>query len=52
LSLLDARLVLLTQGPDAVEFEVEDGNGKKEFGHFILRLEYTWICIRFILQDG
>lgn len=49
LSLLDARLVLLTQGPEAEEFAVEDGNGKKDFGHLILRLEYMWICTRFIL---
>ena len=49
LSLLDARLVLLTQGPEAGEFAVEDRNGKKDFGHLILRLEYMWICTRFIL---
>ena len=55
LSLLDARLVLLTQGPEAVEFTVDDengGSGKKDFGHLILKLEYMWICTSFVLQDG
>lgn len=52
LSLLDARLVLLTQGPEAVEFAVDDSDGKKDFGHLILRLEYMWICTSFVLQDG
>jgi hypothetical protein len=43
--------VLLTSGPDAEEFAVEDSD-KKDFGHLILRLEYMWICTRFVLQDG
>jgi len=32
-----------------VEFAVDDENGKKDFGHLILRLEYAWICTSFIL---
>lgn len=31
---------------------MDDENGKKDFGHLILRLEYAWICTSFILQDG
>ena len=37
---------------DAVEFAIDDSDGKKDFGHLILRLEYMWICTSFILQDG
>lgn len=41
LSLADARMILLTQGPDANEFLMEDceDEHKRDFGHVILRLE-------------
>ena len=52
LSLLDARLVLLTSGPEAEEFVDDPETGKKNFGHLILRIEYMWTSLSFILQDG
>jgi hypothetical protein len=52
LSLLDARLILLTSGPDAPEFIEDEETGKKNFGHLILRIEYMWTCLSFILKDG
>ncbi len=52
LSLLDARLVLLTSGPDAEEFIEDPETGKKNFGHLILKIEYLWTSLSFILGDG
>jgi hypothetical protein len=49
LSLLDARMILLTQGPDAND--CEDPN-KRDFGHVILRLEYLWSSFSFVLSNG
>jgi hypothetical protein len=52
LSLLDARMLLLTQGPDAQEFLVDDDESKRDFGHIILKLEYLWTCTSFVLGNG
>jgi hypothetical protein len=52
LSLLDARLVLLTSGPDAEEFIEDPETGKRNFGHLILKIEYLWTSFSFILSDG
>jgi len=52
LSLLDARLVLLTSGPDAEEFVEDAETGKRNFGHLILKIEYLWTSLTFIVADG
>ena len=54
LSLLDARMLLLTQGPDANEFMIDDceDEHKRDFGHVILRLEYIWTSSSFVLSNG
>lgn len=54
LSLLDARMILLTQGPDADEFLIDDDETetKRDFGHFILKLEYIWTCLSFVIGNG
>lgn len=55
LSLLDARMLLLTQGPDAEEFIVDEAppdSNKRDFGHVILRIEYLWTCTSFVLGNG
>lgn len=52
LSLLDARMLLLTKGPDSQEFLVEDDDSKRDFGHIILKLEYMWTCTSFVLGNG
>lgn len=52
LSLLDARMLLLTQGPDAQEFIVDEDEDKRDFGHIILKLEYMWTCTSFVLGNG
>jgi len=54
LSLLDARMILLTQGPDANEFMIDDCEdpNKRDFGHVILRLEYLWSSFSFVLSNG
>jgi len=49
MSLLDARLILITQGPLAEEF-IDDG--KLDLGHFILKLEYLWISASFVIGSG
>eukprot|EP00347_Sterkiella_histriomuscorum_P021853 403332539 len=49
MNLLDARMVLLTQGPDAQEFQ---NDGKLDLGHVILKLEYLWICASFVIGNG
>ena len=54
LSLLDARMILLTQGPDSKEFLVDDSEDPnyRDFGHVILKLEYMWTCTSFVLGNG
>jgi hypothetical protein len=45
-------LVLLTSGPDAEEFVEDAETGKKNFGHLILKIEYLWTSLTFIIADG
>jgi hypothetical protein len=47
-------MILLTQGPDADEFQIDDCEdpNKRDFGHFILKLEYIWTCLSFVIGNG
>ena len=49
-----ARKILRTKGPDAEEFmKFKDGKNVREFGHFIVWLEYHWMQISFLIEfDG
>ena len=49
LSLREARRTLKFFGIDAPEFNT---NGKRDYGHFIVRLEYYWLSMIFILKNG
>ena len=44
--------MLMTKGPYSNTFTVDEEPGKKDFGHLILKLEYYWISLRFILGNG
>ena len=49
LTLREARRTLKFFGIEAPEFNM---NGKRDYGHFIVRLEYYWLSMVFILKNG
>jgi hypothetical protein len=49
LPLHEARKILMFKGPFADEFMI---TGKRDFGHFVVKLEYLWISFTFLLQNG
>jgi hypothetical protein len=51
MSLLDARMVLITEGPESEQF-MDDETESINFGHKILHLEYLWTNMSFILRNG
>lgn len=51
MSLLDARMVLITEGPESEQF-MDDETQAINFGHKILHLEYLWTNMSFVLSNG
>ena len=49
MSIEQTHLILLVNGPDAIEFNIV--KGKRNFGNFFTRLEYRLINLYFFLQD-
>lgn len=54
LPMMEARKILMTQGPEADEFYVPDGDGKAvwNLGHLALKLEYYWLSLSFVVGNG
>lgn len=49
ISLREARRVMRYYGTEAREFNT---NGKFKFGHLVLKLEYYWLSVIFIMRNG
>ena len=49
LTLREARRTLKFFGIEAPEFNM---GGKRDYGHFIVRLEYYWLSLIFIFKNG